>query len=181
MENIFVYIFKERKQYSFIASEAEKIFSKKHLKIFKDDFGKPWFNEQGIYLSISDTEDYFVFGLSKIPFGIDIERYRDIAYKQFNRLFSYEESAYILKSKDKNKAFFRVWTEKEAYIKFDGRGLGILPSVDTFDIRLVSNYKHIFGLNFVVSIFAKFNYEIKLIKTQTVREEKNGRKQNNRS
>lgn len=160
MYDIYVYILKSRKQYSFIALEAEKIFSKRNLKIYKNDYGKPCFNEQGIYLSVTDSRNYFVFGLATIPFGIDMECYRNINYKQFHRLFSHNENKYILQSTDKTKAFFKVWTQKEAYIKFDGRGLSMLTTVDTFDVRQAQYYKNIYGLDFIISIFATIKYKI---------------------
>jgi 4'-phosphopantetheinyl transferase len=76
--------------------------------------------------------------------GIDLEYIRSIdAVALAQRFFLPSEAAMIqsLIGADQHQAFFKVWTQKEAYLKATGDGLGRLASVEvalTEPMRLVS-------------------------------------------
>jgi 4'-phosphopantetheinyl transferase len=78
------------------------------------------------------------------PVGIDLEYIRSIdAVALAQRFFLPSEAAMIqsLTEADQHQAFFKVWTQKEAYLKATGDGLGGLASVEvalTEPMRLVS-------------------------------------------
>jgi 4'-phosphopantetheinyl transferase len=52
------------------------------------------------------------------------------------RFFTSEEQSYISASPDANIAFYEIWTKKEAYIKYIGKGLAVpLNSFSVFSIN----------------------------------------------
>ena len=62
-------------------------------------------------------------GLSFPSVGIDIEYVREYDVDIARRFFTREEQDYLDVSDDKDEAFTRIWTSKEAYGKFTGGGL----------------------------------------------------------
>ena len=98
----------------------------------KGPHGKPYFYEsgfEGVFFSRSDTKGYKTIGFSDGEIGVDCEntearpgiesRFRMIA----KRYFSEDELRYIdPEASGAVGRFFEIWTAKEAYMKFTGRG-----------------------------------------------------------
>ena len=91
--------------------------------VLRDKHHKPYIkNQNGIKFNISHTDGYVVIGFSKRELGIDIEK--------VNYDFEFE---YILNScftsREINNIgfdvsmFYKYWTAKEAYLKYEGCGL----------------------------------------------------------
>jgi 4'-phosphopantetheinyl transferase len=90
--------------------------------------GKPFVafpENKGLFFNLSHSGSQIVFAFSKYPeMGIDIERIRTV--DDIDRLarnyFSAEEYAILinLPSWEKNKAFIKIWSIKEALIKASG-------------------------------------------------------------
>lgn len=78
------------------------------------------------------------------PVGIDLEYIRPIEAVELAQRFFLPSEAAIMRSlmgEDQHRAFFRGWTQKEAYLKATGDGLGGLKSVEvalTAPMRLIS-------------------------------------------
>jgi 4'-phosphopantetheinyl transferase len=98
------------------------------IRFSTTEVGKPFvaFPENtGIYFNLAHSGRQIVYAFSKYPdTGIDIERIRtvddiDILARKY---FSAEEYAIVinLPSWEKNKAFIRIWSIKEALIKASG-------------------------------------------------------------
>lgn len=105
-------------------------------RIEKNGKGKP-FAVNGIFpfVSISHSGDYFAAAFSDCNVGFDLQfwqrrpgeniksavkRYGSLAEKFFHQ----EESAYIMaEGSCCLERFFRVWTAKESYVKYTGRGI----------------------------------------------------------
>ncbi len=96
------------------------------------DKGKPFIPQQNnpdnLQFNLSHSEDKAIYGIRFQGWiGVDIEKIREI--KEIDnltkRFFCSEEFRFIqgLKGQDKQKAFFQIWTAKEAYLK--GIGVGI--------------------------------------------------------
>ena len=162
MEKIYLYIYKEKKTADDIINVAKELFHKNELFMTKDENGKPFLND-GIYVSISHTKQLYTFGLSRFNFGIDLEEYRDIDYRIVDRIFSKNEKDYFLEQGKTQEAYTEIWTRKEAYIKYDGQGMKIIKSIDTFDEKIKDFFVTIKNNNYLMTIFsnAKFQYEIK--------------------
>ena len=99
--------------------------------ILRTSDGKPYFEgDSAPSFSLSHTEDFAVAVLSEeeTPLGVDVEQYS--AKRKNNALahrwFSSEELIRWERSPKKDQEFLRIWTEKEALSKCDGRGLSLL-------------------------------------------------------
>jgi phosphopantetheine--protein transferase-like protein len=107
-------------------------------KLSTDEHGKPYLvGHTDFHFNISHAGRYVVCAFSDAPVGIDIEVIASADMKIAERFFAGREKMYIFEQTSEfaqREAFYRVWTMKEAYIKREGRGLGIpLPSFDVFD------------------------------------------------
>ena len=110
----------------FIGDEnAEFIFE-------RDGRGKPYFkNTDGLFFSISHSFPHYAVAVSDNPVGIDIEKIRDVNLNISKRMFTENERKYVGQNIGR---FFEIWTKKEAYSKFTGKGLG--EKFSSFDVLL---------------------------------------------
>ena len=104
----------------------------KEVKIHKGPHGKPYFQDpefQGIFFSRSHSKGHEILCFSDSEIGVDCEntearpgigdRYPDIA----GRYFTKDEQEYLRNSDgDPLVRFFEIWTAKEAYMKYTGKG-----------------------------------------------------------
>jgi 4'-phosphopantetheinyl transferase len=107
-------------------------------------FGKPmWsapFDRADVFFSASHSGDMalIAIGMAGSPFGIDVEQIRpfDDADQIVARFFSpVEQQEYrTLDPADRQDAFWRVWTVKEAFIK--ALGVGLSFPLDHFDVAV---------------------------------------------
>ncbi|MDR0874824.1 MAG: 4'-phosphopantetheinyl transferase superfamily protein [Clostridiales Family XIII bacterium] len=104
--------------------------------------GKPFFADPsltGLYFSLSHTTGACVCAVSDAPVGCDIERpkIRDMQEDRFvkiaKRFFAPDEAERIMH--DPVHAFFPIWTKKEAFVKWTGKGIAEgLSSFSVFDL-----------------------------------------------
>lgn len=99
-------------------------------KIYLPEFavtaeGKPFLEEyEDFYFNISHSGSYAVCAASDAPIGIDIQQKRPISAKLAKRFFSAAEQAVLAEAGEEKKTlFFRIFTAKEAYIKYTGMGM----------------------------------------------------------
>jgi len=96
--------------------------------------GKPYLKGSDFHFSLSHSGEYVVCAYGDESLGADIQRIKDSIPNHTNKILSQAEKSYLdsLNGKDKNNAFYRIWTRKESLIKWDGRGLKIsLPEIKT--------------------------------------------------
>ncbi|WP_459855300.1 4'-phosphopantetheinyl transferase family protein [Humidesulfovibrio idahonensis] len=103
--------------------------------------GKPSLVQGGSEFNLSHAGDWILVAVSVSgPVGIDVEPLRVLpdADALVERFFAPEErSAYLACSEpDRARAFFTLWTRKEAYAKALGQGLGL--GFDAFAVGLDS-------------------------------------------
>lgn len=96
------------------------------LGVSRNEHGKPYFTTAiNMHFSISHSGKYWACLFDSDNIGLDIEHYstRKMSDKRLNdiskRFFMEDEQAYV--GGDIVK-FFRIWTAKEAYMKFTGNG-----------------------------------------------------------
>jgi 4'-phosphopantetheinyl transferase len=100
--------------------------------------GKPelanGYAEGKLEFNVSHSHEMALYGIAlDRPIGVDLEHVRPIeAVALSQRFFSPSESATIasLTGTEQHRCFFRGWTQKEAYLKATGDGLGGLESVE---------------------------------------------------
>ena len=104
------------------------------LKFGYGPYGKPFLEDfSDIHFNISHTSGAIICAVSDRPVGVDIEKKRKIDLRLISRFFSKNEKDYVLLGNSgQDERFTRIWTMKEAYVKFTGKGLH--QSFDTFDV-----------------------------------------------
>lgn len=95
-----------------------------------NDAGRPFLvnAEKMIDFNLSDSGQYVVMAVSDERVGIDIEYKQRNYLKVAKRFFCKEEYDRILsfeEEEQRNRMFLQYWTMKEAYVKYEGSGLGI--------------------------------------------------------
>ncbi|GAB3937234.1 4'-phosphopantetheinyl transferase family protein [Mucilaginibacter myungsuensis] len=97
---------------------------------------KPYLSGHDIYFNLSNSDGEFLIAIAQEEMGLDIEiikpnfNYQDIAQNYFGK----DEIAFIDRSDDPAKAFFLLWTRKEALLKACGMGIDDdLPQVPALD------------------------------------------------
>lgn len=110
------------------------------VPLCSNEFGKPLLPEDlGVSFNLSNSEGRIALALGRgTEVGIDIERVRggcdwlEIA----RRWFTARELAHISAAPagGRDRAFFEVWTRKEAYVKAVGKGLSV--PLDSFEVPI---------------------------------------------
>lgn len=90
--------------------------------------GKPYLIDYpGINFSLSHSGNMAVLAISNSEVGIDVQERRGYQEKVAKRFYHEREIAVIDAISDpaeKANCFYQMWTAKEAYIKFTGKGMG---------------------------------------------------------
>ncbi|MGM9645446.1 MAG: 4'-phosphopantetheinyl transferase family protein [Eubacteriales bacterium] len=106
----------------------------------KTSNGKPFIDNGGAFFSISHTENRVYCAVSDKNIGIDAEfspGKSDKKIQKFaNRFFAVNEIEFIEKEGFSEKAFFEVWTKKEAYIKLKDMTLADIKKIDTTKLNI---------------------------------------------
>ena len=103
-------------------------------------FGKPALRDfSDLHFNLSHAGDWAICAVSRAsPLGIDIEQarplpeFRDLAARFFSS--AEQRTLAALPISKQMRAFFEIWTKKEAYIKATGRGLA--QSLQEFSVPL---------------------------------------------
>lgn len=109
------------------------------LAFATNEFGKPRLAGDGqVHFNLSHCEERAVLAVSNVEVGIDLERDRPIEHVDLaKRYFHPNEVAAITASRDEmeqRRAFFLVWTLKEAVVKALGTGLS--TPLDSFEVAI---------------------------------------------
>ena len=87
-------------------------------------------------ISISHSGSWCVLAVSDRPVGVDLQQIRTYRKELPERFFPPSDNARLRACPDKasfDRLFFRLWTIREAYMKFTGRGMS--EDIRTFSIR----------------------------------------------
>ncbi|WP_392886961.1 4'-phosphopantetheinyl transferase family protein [Eubacterium limosum] len=119
-----------------------KIFEKKGLpvpvKVEKNRYGKPFLKEYpSLHFNGSHSGDYLVCAVSQNPVGVDVQLIdRTKRLMPLAKRFMSPGEVRRLESLDDEKrtqAFYRLWAQKESYMKY--RGLGFALQLSAFEIQ----------------------------------------------
>lgn len=89
--------------------------------LFTSD-GKPYI-EGGPHFSISHCRNALAVAVDDRPVGIDVESIRRWDAALVERTMNADEQALIARDADPARAFIRLWTRKEAFLKWKGTGI----------------------------------------------------------
>ncbi len=101
--------------------------------IAHDEKGKPFWKGGSLSVSLSHSGSYIAAAVGREAVGVDVEKKRKAASAVAKRWFRPEENALLetLSEPERTRLFFRLWTMKEAALKYAGEGLpGGLETVD---------------------------------------------------
>ncbi len=101
--------------------------------------GKPFFpSHPDVQFSVSHTGGIWICAFANHPVGCDVQEHRETddparLSKLTKRWFSVEECQSFGETRQNPDEFYRIWSRKEAYVKFTGDGIsaGNLPSFTT--------------------------------------------------
>ena len=104
--------------------------------------GRPYFEERTCDFSITHTQNYVFCAITEgeepTRIGIDAEDLNRPDFSDFDemaaRWFGENEQVVFLASPTK-ETFLRLWTRKEAYVKYTGDGLKSLSKIDTVSLE----------------------------------------------
>lgn len=113
--------------------------------IYSSENGKPYLRGiDNCFFSISHCDGLCCCIVNPFECGIDCEKIRDYRPNVIRRILTDTENAFFdsLAHEDKNRFFFILWTLKEAYGKFTGKGIADMKNVSfSFDNDVLSSNK----------------------------------------
>lgn len=118
-----------------LGAALEKDFGVRHAVIHRAGLGKPKLLHDFLHVNISHCKGLAVAAAGRVPLGVDAETPRKVRDSLLTKVCTAEEAAEIQQAADKNLAFSRFWTLKEAYAKYTGEGIGLDFAKLGFTIR----------------------------------------------
>lgn len=101
----------------------------------KNEFEKPYLiGVKDFHFNISHAGDWVAVAIDSRPVGIDVERIQYMEPEVSEHIFSREEHLDIRSHEEPESYFFTIWTLKESYIKWLGRGTDY--PLDAFHIKV---------------------------------------------
>lgn len=105
-----------------------------------NEYGKPYCEFlNNFHFNISHSGSWVVCAVDSNPIGIDVEKISQIDLDISKNYFSKKEHEDLLRSNNPFEYFFTLWSLKESYIKFIGKGLS--HPLDSFSMVFSSNSK----------------------------------------
>lgn len=106
------------------------------LVITKNEHGKPYFQDvRGIEFNISHSGDYVAVMLGDTHIGVDIQTVRPVKERVIYKMCNDDECSFVFSDTETDRAFIRLWTLKESYVKALGTGMTFPMSTVNFDLR----------------------------------------------
>ncbi|MFI8946976.1 4'-phosphopantetheinyl transferase family protein [Streptomyces sp. NPDC053750] len=105
------------------------------LDTARDAYGKPYLvRVPDLHFSLSHAGRWVACGTSGTEIGVDIE-HTDAGAVDISHRFAPDEHAYVAAAPADRRArrLVRIWTLKESYVKYLGRGLSV--PMDSFSVR----------------------------------------------
>lgn len=126
------------------------------IRFGTNSYDKPFLlNNQDYHFNTSHTHNMIAVAVSDKPVGVDVEKIREIDFGVAKRFFSENELNYIKESQDQEfKRFFEIWTKKEAYVKYIGKGLFVpLNSFDVTDRSLSEHFYTVGYGKYIINLY----------------------------
>lgn len=96
------------------------------------EHGKPYAVGSDKFFSVSHSGDIAAIAVDDREIGLDVEKFPDKDFlKIAERFYHPNELEYVKNAADRRRAFARIWTRKEAYLK--QTGIGIATELRAFD------------------------------------------------
>jgi len=95
-----------------------------------NEHGKPFISGGGACFNIAHSGEYVIVAIDETDVGVDIEKIRPVSEKISRRVFMENERRQLKTAADPELEFCRIWTLKESYVKYTGRGIADLKTFD---------------------------------------------------
>lgn len=169
-----LYLYKSNKGRINKSLSHEKLFNLFHIfygldlsdeDLYYNQFKKPYL-KKNLYFSISHTSDVLAIIIFHSNVGIDIEKIRETDLSLISSFLTLDEINYIENSIKKSETFFKIWTCKEAYVKY--LGMGLYKGFKTFTVAFkedecyIKNDGTIRLMNFVLN-YHEDKYSISIV------------------
>ncbi|MFJ7914873.1 MULTISPECIES: 4'-phosphopantetheinyl transferase family protein [unclassified Lysinibacillus] len=124
------------------------------IEFDNNTYGKPYVkNLPYAFFNISHSGNYVLCGISNMEIGVDIEKQKILDLNLAQHIFAPEEYEDLIALSDRNQLnyFYKLWTLKEAYIKYCGVGLS-LP-LQSFFFKIHGGGIHLNATNQLDSLY----------------------------
>ncbi|MBP9023288.1 MAG: 4'-phosphopantetheinyl transferase superfamily protein [Spirochaetes bacterium] len=126
-------------------------------KIQRSEHGKPFLPNEKIKFSYCHTEGLCAAVISDNECGIDAESIkRSASFAEISsRFFTPDEKEYLSYNNYSGEIFYEIWTKKEAYLKFTGKGLA--GGLNSFSVLSLDeeNMTSFRKENYIISVYGK--------------------------
>ena len=100
--------------------------------LITNEHGKPYAVGSDRFFSVSHSGECVMIAADDREIGADVEKLPDKEYMKIaERFYHPNELEYVKNAQDQARAFARIWTRKEAYLK--QLGIGIAADLRAFD------------------------------------------------
>ena len=136
----------------------EQIIAKKmsrsieEIQIERDRNGKPYVVDGSLMISLAHSKNWAACSVGEVGNGVDVEEDFSDALAIAQNFFTAQEYQQLcnLDGQAQSKKFLSIWTIKESFAKFTGRGIDDdFAAIDTAEI--LSGRGNVVGKNFFVS------------------------------
>lgn len=119
------------------------------------EHGKP--HAPGAHFSVSHSGAVVAIAVDREPVGLDVERLPDDSrLRVAGRFFHPDERRCVAGADDPRRAFCRVWTRKEAYLKMTGEGISTdLTAFSTCSPEIASSLFTLDLSDYVLSVCSR--------------------------
>jgi len=135
--------------------------SNEEIEFGVNEFGKPYYKTlKDFHFNVSHSGDWIVCAIDNKPIGIDIEKISAcINLGISENFFSNKEHDDLLSKIDPFDYFFTLWSLKESYIKYIGKGLS--HPLNTFSMKLNNSKIYIESHNKILQdiYFKQYNID----------------------
>lgn len=107
----------------------------KPFAVSQEAGGKPFLTEfPDIHFNLSHSGDYVCCAIGNEPVGVDLQKCTPVKERLAGRFFTKRDNQMLAscQKEQREKLFFRMWSIKESYIKFTGKGMS--QGLDSFEI-----------------------------------------------
>ena len=112
------------------------------MQVLYTENGKPYFEGDPIFFSLSHTRGIAVCAISDAPIGVDIEEIRPKKIESLKRIaarmFNEKENKYLDAYNYELSAFYEIWVRKEAMVKRSGIGIKGMIDADSCSSEVLS-------------------------------------------
>ena len=149
-----VYLVRKKKNRKY--KSEDMVFALCGKQLVHDEKGAPCI--EGGFVSVTDTKNWWACAFSDVPLGIDMEEFsRDVSPAAVRKLHK-EEQEYLGPlspgSGEWKEEFLSIWTKKESYVKYKGKGLSF--GLSSFSVLGEGQKKletQLFGLRYKGLVF----------------------------